>query len=353
MMNKKFRRICSALAAALLLLACVVPAFAANEYMLNTHWKSVAGSEASRMLESGEKFVLFCYRSTCGNSKYIGAKVLTDWMDVYGKDVYGVDVDASDGVPSFVWTAMGKTSGTLPFVAFVQDGTAQAYSPEGALETFADRLNDTFFAFYTDVTRVSLTVVTLPKTVYQTGEPLDTTGMTLQAVHPDGSIETVTQGFACNGFSSDAPGHKTVAVSYNGLETSFTAVVNTPDGKPSVWIVQPAKSKLNYGREATLTADFCNLPEDTQIGWTYSFRSIHGTETKTGAGRSVALTAKGYSQNVTVRAEALTADGSPVSDENGEAVTAQHTIRFRNNIFYRLQIFFENLFSRSGCGSEA
>ena len=294
-----------------------------------------------------------CYRESCGNSKYVGAKVLTDWMDVYGKDVYGVDVDAKDGVPSFVWTALGKTSATLPFVAFVRGGEVQAFSPEGDMDAFVDTINDAFFAFYTDVTRISLNILTMPdKTVYNTGEPLDTTGMTLEAVRPDGTRETVTEGFVCSGFSSDAPGHKTVTVAYDGMETSFTATVNTPDGKPSVWVVQPAKSKLHYGYVTTLTADWCNLPDDVQVAWKYSFRTIRAIETKTGTGTAFSLSAKGFTQNVTVTATVVDANGEPILNGAGEAITTQHTIRFQNNIFYRIQYFFDKLFDRNGCGSE-
>ncbi len=347
------RRFVCLLLAAALIGACGFAAAAANEYMENAHWKSVTGSEAAHMFENGETFVLDCYRASCGNSKYVGAKVLMDWMDTYGKDVCGVDVDASDGVPAFVWTALGKKSATLPFVAFVRDGKVTAYSPEGDLTAFSELLNDTFFAFYPDVTRVSLTILTPPdKTVYQTDEPLDTTGMTLRAVHADGSEEIVSDGFACSGFSSAVPGHRTVTVTYNGMQTTFAVAVNTPDGEPSVWIEQPAKSKLRYGSSATLTADFCTLPADARVEWTYSFRDIHGTQTQNGTGTTLSLTAKGYSQTVTVTAAAIAADGSPILDRNGEAVTAQHAIRFQNNVFYRLWVFFENLFSRSGCGSQ-
>ncbi len=352
-MKTFFKRIVSALLAVSLLCACGFAVFGVNEYMLNPRWKGIAGSETVKMLESGERFVLFCYRSTCGNSKYIGAKVLMDWMDVYGKEIYGVDVDASDGVPAFVWSAMGKKRATLPFVAFVQNGQAQAFSPEGDLTAFADGINDAFFAFYPDVTRVSLTIVTPPdKTVYQTNEPLDTTGMTLQAMRPDGSAETVTEGFVCSGFSSDTPGHKTVTVSFDGMETSFVAAVNTPDGKPSVWFVQPARTKLRYGYTTRLTADFCNLPEDTTMEWTYTLRTVHGTQTKSGTGMSFPLTAEGFSQTVTVTAKAVRADGVPILIGDGEAVTAQHAIRFQNNVFFRIWLFFEKLFDRDGCGSE-
>lgn len=352
-MKRIGKRIVCVLLAAVLLGACAFSAFAANEYMLNAHWKAVVGSEATQMLENGDTFVLFCYRATCGNSKYIGAKVLEDWMDTYGKDVYGVDVDGDDGTPAFVWAAMNKTSGTLPFVAFVRDGVAQAFSPEDDLVAYADMLNDTFFTFYTDVTRVSLSVETTPdKTVYNTGEPLDTTGMTLRMVCADGSEEIVKTGYTCVGFSSDEPGHKTVTVRYRNLETKFTAVVNTPDGKPAVWVVQPAKDKLRYGNTTTLTADFCNLPEDVQVEWTYAVKTIRGIRTVQGTGPRFGVKADGFTQKVTVTAAATTADGSPILNANGEAVVATHTIRFQNNIFFRLQFFFENLFNRSGCGSE-
>ena len=347
------RRVFCVILAAALVCVCGMSAFAVNEYMNHARWQSVTGSEAAAKYQNGDAFVLDCYRSTCGNSKYIGAKVLMDWMDLYGKDVYGVDVDAKDGVPSFVWEALGKTSATLPFVAFVRGGEVQAFSPEGDMTAFVDAINDAFFAFYTDVTRVSLNMLTPPvKTVYTTGEPLDLTGMTLEAVRPDGSRETVTDGFECTGFSSDTPGHKTVTLTFDGMQTSFTAVVNTPDGKSAVWIEQPARSKLRYGYKTRLTADWCNMPDDIHVEWTYSVRTIRGIENKTETGTDVVLTAEGFSQKVTVTLAAIGADGSPILNSDGEAVTTTHTIRFQNNVFYRLLYFFEKLFDRDGCGSE-
>ena len=162
----------------------------------------------------------------------------------------------------------------------------------------------------------------------------------------------MTQGFVCNGFSSDTPGHKTVTVSYDGMQTSFTAAVNTPDGKPSLWVVQPAKSKLPYGYTTRLTVDWCNMPDYVQVEWKYSFRTIRAIETKTGTGTAFPVSAKGFTQNVTVTAAALDANGNPIRSADGEPVTAEHTIRFQNNVFYRLQYFFDRLFDRNGCGSE-
>ncbi len=352
-MRKTLKRIACALLAAMLLGTCAFGAFAVNEYMKHDRWHAITASEAVKKLNDGDTFVMMCYRTGCGNCKYIGANVVMEWMDTYDKDVYGVDVDASEGVPSFIWDAMGKTSATLPFLAFVQNGKAQAFSPEGDLEAFAEKLNDTFFSFFDDVARKSLTVVTMPeKTVYNTGETLDTTGLTLELVRKDATTETLTDGYTCTGFSSDQPGHKTITVSYEDVQTTFVVAVNTPDGKPAVWVEQPAKSKLPYKNSTRLTADYCNLPEDAHMEWSYQYTTIRGKQSVTQNGASVVLTAEGFSQNVTVTVTAVGADGKTIVNGNGDPVTATHTIRFQNNIFYRLKALIDKLLGRGGCESE-
>lgn len=352
-MSRYLKRIACVFLAAALLCACGFGAFAVNEYMKHDRWHAIAGSEATKKAENGDTFVMMCYRNTCGNCKYIGANVVMEWMDTYGKDVYGVDVDGQDGVPSFVWTAMGKTSATLPFLAFVRDGEAQAYSPEGDLEAFAEEMNDAFFAFFDDVARKSLSVVTMPdKTVYTTGEALDLTGLTVQLTRTDATTETLTEGFTCTGFSSDKPGHKTITVSYEDVQTTFVVAVNTPDGKPAVWVEQPAKAKLPYANTARLTADYCNLPQDAHLEWSYQYLTIRGKQSVSETGTSVRMTADGFTQNVTVTVTAVGADGQTILTENGEAVTSSHTIRFQNNIFYRLKALIDKLLGRGGCDSE-
>ena len=71
-----------------------------------------------------------------------------------------------------------------------------------------------------------LSVNTLPqKTTYEIGEALDTTGLSLTLTYSDNSSEVITEGFSVDGFSSSTDGLKTVAVSYQGLSTTFDVTV--------------------------------------------------------------------------------------------------------------------------------
>lgn len=131
----------------------------------------------------------------------------------------------------------------------------------------------TYGTFYFDVTLDKLTatltkmeVATKPtKTVYEIGESLDTTGLTLKATYSDGSTKTITSGFATSGFDSSTAGEKTVTVSYGGKSTTLTVTVIAP--------VPDTDTRLTVGRvnarvgetvEVTLTLE--NAPKIRSIG---------------------------------------------------------------------------------------
>lgn len=72
----------------------------------------------------------------------------------------------------------------------------------------------------------AIAVKTLPaKTVYKAGDPLDLSGLTLEAQYNDGSRETVTSGFTARA-DLRSPGRQTVTVTYAGKETTFSVTVN-------------------------------------------------------------------------------------------------------------------------------
>jgi len=63
------------------------------------------------------------------------------------------------------------------------------------------------------------------KTEYLVGESLDTTGMVLQLINTDGTVQQITDGYTVSGFDSAAIGKKTVTVSYGAFSTVFTVTV--------------------------------------------------------------------------------------------------------------------------------
>ena len=109
------------------------------------------------------------------------------------------------------------------------------------------------------VTLTSISVNTHPlKTVYEIGEPLDTTGLVLKLTYSDDSTDTVTSGFTTSGFSSATAGTKTVTVQYGGLTTSFIVTVNealAPEDAPQLIM---SSFETLAGKEVVLTLSVKN-----------------------------------------------------------------------------------------------
>ena len=125
----------------------------------------------------------------------------------------------------------GKTTVTLPALNKTDytytEVKAPTYTAEGTGRyTWKDTSRGTF-AF--DVTLPKRTrqiknveISSLPaKITYETGEKLDTTGLTLRLIYSDGSERTVTSGYHTSGFSSVNPGLCTVTVTYEGYSRAF------------------------------------------------------------------------------------------------------------------------------------
>ena len=170
---------------------------------------------------------------------------LTDVKDggILGEYVFGGDKTAN---PYFVTWENGlaesdyTTTGTLVYLTFKIAENASSgelpitvtYEPEEIYNM--DLTNVGFTITQGAVTITAKPVVTLTKievaktpakTVYEIGEALDTTGLTLTATYSDGSAETITIGFTISGFDSSTAGEKTVTVTYEGKSASFKVTV--------------------------------------------------------------------------------------------------------------------------------
>lgn len=76
---------------------------------------------------------------------------------------------------------------------------------------------------------VSAQIETAPyKTMYYTGDALDTSGLSLILTYSDASTAIITDGFAVSGYDSSSAGYKTITVSYGGKSATFTVLVKTP-----------------------------------------------------------------------------------------------------------------------------
>lgn len=332
---KSVRTRALALALCFLLAAfSVLPAFAAEDYRNNPRFHNITASQSAEMLERGERFLLYCYRSTCGNCRAIGGSLLTKWMDTYEEDVHAVNIDTDGGIPSWAWLELGLQHVTLPVIVFVRNGTAQAFSGTQGLDALRAALAQAFPAFHES--RVGLTILRLPdKLRYRTGEPADFHALTLRAVLPDGTVETIEDGYTADAPDTTVPGTKTVTVFYKGLQTQFTVHVDSADGTQRVWILPDETQSLDYGQSLTLRADTDNLPADGSLRWQYTTAGIFGKKTTDGSGDSFTIQASGFTQTVEVRVTMVDADGRIVT-QNGTPVSDMRMLRLRCGLAQRL-----------------
>lgn len=101
---------------------------------------------------------------------------------------------------------------------------------------------------------VKIEVCALPeKTVYWTGEALDTKGLVLRATYQDGTVSQITEGFTVTGFDSTQPGTMPVVVFYGDASTEFTVTVNALELTDIQVISPPAKTQYWIGEALDIT----------------------------------------------------------------------------------------------------
>lgn len=106
----------------------------------------------------------------------------------------------------------------------------------------------------------SIKVSALPaKAVYDLGEELDTTGLSIEVSYDDGTKEIIASGFDVSGFDSSTAGTKTVTVSYNGKSTTFTVTVKAAVSETDPQIIIESK-KATAGESITVTISLKNNP---------------------------------------------------------------------------------------------
>ena len=105
-------------------------------------------------------------------------------------------------------------------------------------------------------------IVSVPqKTVYEIGDTLDTTGLTLQAAYSDGSRQIVTEGYEVSGFDSSTPGEKVAMVTYQGKTAEFTVTVNETVAPEDQIVLELSEGRGVVGSVVRLKLHISNLPE--------------------------------------------------------------------------------------------
>ena len=86
----------------------------------------------------------------------------------------------------------------------------------------------TFTVSIIAIVATRITIKTNPtKTVYLTGEQLDTTGLVITVTKNNGTTEDITTGFTVSGFDSSAAAEsQTITVTYQGQTATFTVKIN-------------------------------------------------------------------------------------------------------------------------------
>lgn len=135
-------------------------------------------------------------------------------------DMSGISVVAtkSDGTTEDV---TGKASVSPSKLNTPGESVAVTVSYEGTSKTFNVKVNPA------EATVTGITVASAPnKTVYNVGESLDTTGLSISVTKSDGTTETLTSGFTVSHSKLDTAGDITVTVSYKEKTATFTVKVN-------------------------------------------------------------------------------------------------------------------------------
>ena len=141
------------LTALMLCSMCLAPAAATEKFIDNTHWIETTGTAINRKYNNGDSFVVMGFTTSCFNSG-LRKVMLDEWMDEYGIDIYGVDIDEySDDLGSWFWYSLenddGGFGGTLPFICIVENKSVSGYTGDDSLKVIQARFNE-FAGIYDD-----------------------------------------------------------------------------------------------------------------------------------------------------------------------------------------------------------
>ena len=153
-------------------------------------------------------------------------------------NTYSVSYDAAGGTDApatqtkyedkqlSLTTAVPSREGYV-FLGWTKDATSNyaVYQPG---ENWSVNQDTTLYAVWRGETAVpqKLEIDTpAKKTVFVTGQALDTDGLTLKLSFDDGSAVKMTEGYTTQGFTSEEAGTVTVTVLYEDVQTSYTVEV--------------------------------------------------------------------------------------------------------------------------------
>ena len=161
------------------------------------------------------------------------------------------------------------------------------------------------------------------KTVYDLGEELDVTGLTVKAVYDNGTEETVSlSDCTVTGFDSETEGVKTVMVSYQGKTAQFTVEVKAQE-VPEKTLTgiridqKPTKTEYEVGEELDLSGLVVTgiYDDQSEAVLPEGAYSVAGFDSETEGVKTVTVSCQGKTAQFEIQVKASASSGS--QQENG------------------------------------
>lgn len=152
-------------------------------------------------------------------------------------------------------------------------------------QTITVTYNDMTCTFDVEVIGVELTyltVKTMPfKVLYDIGDTIDTTGLSLTAMYSNGTTQTITSGFTCSPTVLNTAGTRTIAVSYGGKVCSFTVTVRRIEADRFTIAAIPAQTYTGLQITPFLTVKYDNITLSPVTDYTVTYANNRNVGTAT------------------------------------------------------------------------
>ncbi len=128
----------------------------------------------------------------------------------------------------------------------------------------------------------SLSVKTMPgKTIYDVGDTLDTTGLSLTAIYSNGTVQTITSGFTCLPTVLETAGTRTISVNYGGKTCSFTVTVRRIEAERFTIASIADMTYTGSAITPTVNVKFNGMPLTINVDYTVTYTNYINAGTAT------------------------------------------------------------------------
>ncbi|MCM1284955.1 MAG: bacterial Ig-like domain-containing protein [Acetobacter sp.] len=130
---------------------------------------------------------------------------------------------------------------------------------------------------------ISISINSKPqKLIYEMGEELDKSGLTLKLLYNDGTTEVITDGFTVSLPDMSSEGTKTVTVSYGGKSATFKITVNVSKPIEDLPVIRIESKSARAGETITVNVAVENNPgfSTASVKFVYDETKLQLTEAK-------------------------------------------------------------------------